>query len=109
MYYRRALARLGLAARSTSSFPAAFEPAVVHSGRRATFAPSAAPPDAGAAEPTDASLPGGVDLDGAFLDRRTDGSFLVADGGILDNIPLERAISRVFLHSGYPEQARNFP
>ena len=44
------------------------------------------------AEPAGAMLPGGVDLDGTFLDRRTDGTFLVADGGILDNIPLARAI-----------------
>jgi patatin-related protein len=89
---RRALARLAVAARATSSFPAAFEPAVVNSARPARFSDvhrggTASIPGAAALD-----APGDVDLAGTFLDRRTDGSFLVADGGILDNIPLARAV-----------------
>ncbi len=88
---RSALARLAVAARSTSSFPAAFEPALVTSTRPTRFSElhRGGRPDAGAAA---LQSPGDVDLDGTFLDRRADGAFLVADGGILDNIPLARAI-----------------
>lgn len=75
-----ALYRLALAARSTSSFPAAFEAAFVRSGRPETFADTDAP----------------TDLRNIFLDRRgRDEGFYVADGGILDNIPLGKALDAI--------------
>lgn len=79
--------RLALAARSTSSYPAAFEAAEVRSTRRATFTSPA----------TDGAGTGPqVDLDGIFLDRTCDAlPFVVADGGILDNIPIQTALDFV--------------
>ena len=74
--------RLALAARSTSSYPGAFEAAEVRSCRRETFT-SPAPVDGSDAR---------VDLDGTFLDRTTGRPFVVADGGILDNIPIRAAL-----------------
>ncbi len=79
--------RLAIAARSTSSFPVAFEGADVRSSRRLTF--TSPPPAPGTA--TGAA----VDLDGTFLDRTTGGPFVVADGGILDNIPIQCALDFV--------------
>jgi len=75
--------RLAIAGRATSSYPGAFEAAEVRSTRRATF-------DAlRAGTGTRAE----VDLDGTFLDRTTcDRPFVVADGGILDNIPIQTAL-----------------
>ena len=76
--------RLALAARSTSSYPGAFEAAAVRSTRRPTFASQA---------PAVAATGPDVDLDGMFLDRTSDPlPFVVADGGILDNIPIETAL-----------------
>ena len=80
--FRAAIERLALAARSTSSFPAAFEAALVRSTRRPTF--SVGPAEHPTVDP--------VDLDGAFLDRTEGPDFVVADGGILDNIPIARAL-----------------
>ena len=81
--------RLALAARTTSSFPVAFEAALVHSARPAGFAD---PPVSSGANLT-------VDMGGVFQDRgspdgRT-GGFIVSDGGILDNIPLGRALDAI--------------
>lgn len=96
-----ALWRLALAARATSSYPVAFEGSMVRSTRAATFS---APDD---------DTPGRlVDMRGVFSDRAVptaptgDGSapaadaarpsdFVVADGGILDNIPLGKAITAI--------------
>lgn len=73
------LEHLALAARATSSFPGAFEAAFVRSGRPRTF-----------------GQPDASDLRNVFLDRRNDGSgFYVSDGGILDNIPLGRALDAI--------------
>lgn len=73
------LESLAVAARATSSFPGAFEAAFLCSGRPDRFGA----PDAG-------------DLRDVFLDRRNDGSgFYVSDGGILDNIPLGRALDAI--------------
>ena len=72
-------ARLAQAARTTSSYPLAFEPARVHS--------SPAPAPAG--EP---------DMFGLFSEVSGDpdrGAFRVIDGGVLDNIPVEAAIRAV--------------
>ena len=77
--------RLALAARSTSSYPGAFEAAEVHSSRRQAFT---SPAPANGAGPQ-------VDLDGMFLDRTSGPPFVVADGGILDNIPIQCALDFV--------------
>ncbi|WP_449282418.1 DUF3376 domain-containing protein [Leucobacter sp.] len=87
-----ALRRLALAARTTSSFPGAFEPSTVWS-----FAP--VPGDGPKEEiPEQALLTGEqarvIDMSAAFLQHRASGSagpFRVVDGGVFDNIPIERA------------------
>ena len=81
-WFEAALRRLALASRATSSFPAAFEAAEVVSRRRVTFGATVDEPPRG--------YP--VDLDGNFLDRTCGPSFTVADGGVLDNIPIRRAL-----------------
>lgn len=71
--------RLAHAARTTSSYPFAFEPARVHSANR----PAA---------------PGEPDMTGIFSETAEEGSpadFRVIDGGVLDNIPVEAAIRAV--------------
>lgn len=73
------LMRLGTAARATSSFPAAFEPATIFSG------PGTPPP-------------GVPDMSGLFSDFSPpsgNGLFRVIDGGVLDNIPVTAAIQSV--------------
>ncbi len=106
------LNRLALAARTTSSFPGAFEAASVRSSRRSSF--SAPEPDFSAPEADPISVE--VDMAGIFADRTDDTSFVVADGGIVDNIPLRRALDAVaaapatgptdrylvYLHPGIP-------
>lgn len=82
--------RLALAARATSSFPLAFEPALVRSRRPERFG-EACPSEPGPL----------VDCRGVFSE--TNGSagadesadFVVADGGILDNIPIARAVDAI--------------
>ena len=93
--------RLAVAARATSSYPAAFEAAAVRSTRPASFtSPPVLPP------PTLGPL---VDMRGIFSDSRgrspaddegapaevVDTDFIVADGGILDNIPLAKALRAI--------------
>lgn len=86
-----AMWRLAVAARATSSYPAAFEAAAVQSSRGQSFG---SPPVLGGAA-------GRCDLGRTFLDRRgkaddpDDAVFTVADGGVLDNIPLGRALDAV--------------
>ena len=81
--------QLALAARSTSSFPVAFEAANVLSFRRDSFT-------AEDGRDGDKLL---VDMAGVFQDRSNvdvdDCGFLVSDGGILDNIPLGRALQGI--------------
>lgn len=74
------LARLAYAARTTSSFPGAFEPAKIYSGDRIP-----------------ARNPAPVDMSTAFHAHRraaelTLDPFRVVDGGVTDNIPIERAL-----------------
>lgn len=88
-----AIRRLALAARATASFPGAFEPAIVRSNRPRAF---------GARLPlVDGPL---VDCGVVFSERSGSADngltaaptdFLVADGGIVDNIPLGKAIEAV--------------
>ena len=82
----RTIARLALAARATSSYPVAFEAAAIHAHRPPSFAGTGGGGPAGAA----------VDMAGVFGDA-TSGQqpFLVMDGGVLDNIPLGRALAAI--------------
>lgn len=83
-----ALDRLALAARATSSFPGAFEPADIY----------AAPEDS--EDPTAKFRDGcRVNMSRAFLYSRNSGAckhpFNVVDGGIYDNIPIGRTIRAI--------------
>jgi patatin-related protein len=80
------LARLAYAARTTSSFPGAFEPALIFS--KTTTSASAQN------EPVD---PASVDMSFAFHAHRDDWShpFRVVDGAVLDNIPIDRAFRAI--------------
>lgn len=93
--YAADVARIAYAARSTSSFPAMFEPALIYSG--------AAPleNEHGWEQPIEA---GGVraidtpDMRMVFNAHRADAishPFRVVDGGLLDNIPIDRALNAV--------------
>lgn len=82
--FAEGLWRLAIAARSTSSYPGAFEAARVRSTRRASFT-----------DPPGDGTGAGVDLDGTFLERSSTDDFVVADGGILDNIPIQCALDYV--------------
>jgi patatin-related protein len=85
--------RLALAARATSSFPFAFEGALVRSDRPRSFAESALGRDSDARS---ARTGAEVDMNGVFGDARCDGRpFVTMDGGVLDNIPLGRAITAI--------------
>lgn len=89
------LARLALAARATSSFPGAFEAAAVRAARPVTFG------DRSPRQTTET----GIDNGNVFVDRcRGDAApdvdseaqiIPVSDGGILDNIPIARALDAV--------------
>lgn len=117
-----AVPRLALAARATASFPVAFEAAVVRATRPDTFeprpfAPDPAPPlgpadqrdevarlptDRRAARRTELRIP---DCRGVFSEARGTAKpgaeplhpddFVVADGGIVDNIPLGKALDAI--------------
>lgn len=87
------VSRLALAARSSSSYPFAFEAAVVRSTRPNRFGQST--------DPGSGRL---VDCRGIFSESRGGASrsdepviddFVVADGGIVDNIPLGRALDAI--------------
>lgn len=82
------LARLALAARSTSSFPGAFEPALIFS--RAT-----GPLGALGAKPLGDG--NAIDMSFAFHAHREDWDhpFRVVDGGVLDNVPIDRAFRAI--------------
>jgi hypothetical protein len=76
------LHRMSLAARATSSFPGAFEAASVPCVRPQNFATS-----------FDSDLGDPVNMVGVFGDSNSNGRpYAVADGGILDNIPIGKAI-----------------
>ena len=69
--------KLALAARTTSSFPFAFEPSTVHSS-------------------TGAVPEGEPNMAGLFSEVGTDGTpYRVIDGGVLDNIPVAAAIRAI--------------
>ncbi len=80
--------KLALASRSTSSFPGAFEPALIKIQRPADVDQSAQLGKRSGPEQ------GATNLFGQFSDaRRTE--YRVIDGGVLDNIPVGRAIHAV--------------
>lgn len=81
----RVSSQLALAARATSSFPFAFEGALVSAHRRASFA-----------APTGDATGRDVDMVGILGDASSDGRrFVAMDGGVLDNIPLGRAVAAI--------------
>ena len=88
--YDADLARLAYAARSTSSFPGAFEPALI-------WSPPTTPLETGQRPvPTDEP----VNMQFAFHLQRdgVDGSpwpFRIVDGGVTDNVPIDRAFRAV--------------
>ncbi|MEH0981796.1 patatin-like protein [Micromonospora sp. CPCC 205556] len=99
------LDRLALAGRSTSSFPGAFEPASIHAvaGRSTAYA-----------EGTDATnVP---EMSGTFSGTRPAGTplhgpgarpFHVIDGGVFDNIPIDRALRAINIaRSSAPTERR---
>lgn len=83
------LARLAYAARSTSSVPGAFEPALVSSVSSGT----------GTATATGTTAPreDRIDMSFAFHAHRTtdDAPYRVIDGGLTDNIPIDRAFREI--------------
>jgi patatin-related protein len=82
----KASARLALAARATSSYPIAFEAAAIHAKRRPSFT----------AEVTGSGGGATVDMAGIFGEATSgEQPFVVMDGGVLDNIPLGRALSAI--------------
>ena len=82
---RTAIARLALAARTTSSFPGAFEPASIRSMDHGGFSPM--------------TMDVNVDMASAFIYGRDANEpsepYQVIDGGIYDNIPIDRAIQAI--------------
>jgi Protein of unknown function (DUF3376)/Patatin-like phospholipase len=98
---RVALDRMALAARSTSSFPGAFEPAGIYSspGHKEDFNRGhIRHPSPRSREGTDDRLY--VNMARAFLyarpnDKSGSEPFNVVDGGIFDNIPIDRAIRAI--------------
>jgi predicted acylesterase/phospholipase RssA len=92
-----AMQRLAYAARTTSSFPGAFEPARI-------FSPAGAPSDPSRAVPP-------TQMRFAFGAHRVDPTgtkpYRVVDGGVFDNIPIERALSaaRTRASTVYAERA----
>lgn len=95
------IARLALAGRATSSFPAAFEPARVHSD------------DGHAREPSfhGTSHRDCPEMVGVFSAARPEDApehpFNVVDGGVFDNIPIARALRAITLSpAGEPTDRR---
>ena len=93
---RMALDRMALAARATSSYPGAFEPAAIYarsSGRALPGRTAPMSPDYVEARRT------GVNMARVFLYSRSEaarrGPFEVVDGGVFDNIPIDRAIRAI--------------
>lgn len=88
-----ALDRMALAARATSSFPGAFEPARIHSMRSGSASPGDSAP-----LPSDYATTEQVTVNMArvflYSAGRTE-PFGVVDGGIFDNIPIDRAIRAI--------------
>lgn len=93
--YERDIARIAYAARTTSSFPSIFEPALIYSG--------AHPLDTehgwrrGDDRATERAIDA-PDMRMVFNAHRGDAAthpFRVVDGGLLDNIPIDRALNAV--------------
>ncbi|MGR4880945.1 DUF3376 domain-containing protein [Streptomyces sp. LARHCF249] len=81
---KAALDRLAFAARTTSSFPGAFEPGRLYVG--------GAPPPADEPGPVDLR---GVSSETGYPDNDLDGCVELVDGGLLDNIPVAWAVRAI--------------
>ncbi len=79
-----ALDRLAFAARTTSSFPGAFEPGKLYVG--------GAPPPSEGPQPLDLR---GVSSETGYPDDDLDGCVELVDGGLLDNIPVAWAVRAI--------------
>jgi patatin-related protein len=91
--FTRAMRRLAVAGRSTSSFPGAFEAAAMTATRPPAFGQGADDPLANVVEMGGALLDSGTPgLQPDQGEHETNKAFVVADGGILDNIPIGRAL-----------------
>ena len=94
--FDESIGRLALAARSTSSFPGAFEPATVWSlAGDPGILPSQIDIDRASLVGIDAT---DVDMSEAFMLHRTSvmhGPYRVIDGGVFDNIPIARAFRAI--------------
>ncbi|MEV6520550.1 DUF3376 domain-containing protein [Longispora sp. NPDC051575] len=89
------LNRLALAARATSSFPGAFEPASVHSV--AECGPVDGDGTDGISVPTMTGVFSGVRPRGTPLRGPDARPFHVIDGGVFDNVPIDRALRSINL------------
>jgi predicted acylesterase/phospholipase RssA len=93
--YTRNVARIAYAARTTSSFPAMFEPALIYSGTTELGQ------EHGWEQPEEAGYDravGAPDMRMVFNAHRADATthpFRVVDGGLFDNIPIDRALNAV--------------
>ncbi|WP_406491111.1 DUF3376 domain-containing protein [Streptomyces phaeochromogenes] len=82
---KEVLNRLAYAARATSSFPGAFEPARPVVG---------VPPTEGTTPPTPPNL-WGISSETGYPDSAADGTVELVDGGLLDNIPVAWAVRAI--------------
>ncbi|GAF49050.1 DUF3376 domain-containing protein [Rhodococcus wratislaviensis] len=103
---RAAIANMALAARATSSFPGAFEPATVCSVtgnlspvNMTRVFPAARTPTGNPLLTPQSSTPTiqvrESNEDGVIADPQDPLAFKVVDGGVLDNIPIDRAIRAI--------------
>ncbi|RZS67681.1 patatin-related protein [Agromyces ramosus] len=93
--YAADVARIAYAARTTSSFPAMFEPALIFSGSTELEAEHGWEQPIGVGTVRAIDSP---DMRMVFNAHRTDATthpFRVVDGGLLDNIPIDRALNAV--------------
>jgi patatin-related protein len=91
------LARLGLAGRSTSSFPGAFEPGTIPAKRKNVRAAKWFPEDPNQEIPGMQKIPDMVDVFSAVQRDSRSGPFHVIDGGVFDNIPIGQAVQAIQL------------
>jgi predicted acylesterase/phospholipase RssA len=93
--YAADVARIAYAARTTSSFPAMFEPALIYSGSAELESEHGWERPRAAGDRCAVDAP---DMRMVFNAHRADATthpFRVVDGGLLDNIPIDRALNAV--------------
>ena len=89
------LARLAYAARSTSSVPGGFEPALISSVASVTRMPVGDRIDMSFAFHAHRTAPDSAGDDSAAPDSAGDEPYRVIDGGLTDNIPIDRAFREI--------------